>query len=236
MVSPPSPTRRRPEYISDAWEQYRKEWRKLPDAPSHVPVHLPSTGRLVVGAHEGKHSATIFTPYFPTGLDADENRSWKEQYADACVQIFDKYAPGFADSVTNRVVFSNRYFTAAPSARTPVTTLTWPAAAQPAVDRPRRRRSRQIRHAGPRALSLRPVHPPRPRGDWHPRVERRRSGSQAPQRARLLAARLGPPPRTGTARYSVHNGYANGSSLPAAQLRWPPSGSCRGQGLQCPRR
>jgi hypothetical protein len=56
-------------------------------------------------------------PYFPTGLDADENRSWKRQYADTCVSIFDKFAPGLADSVTNRVVFSNRYVGSTFSAR-----------------------------------------------------------------------------------------------------------------------
>ena len=95
-----------PEYISDAWEQYRKG--QLPDAPPTY-LYIPSMVDTSL-APEGKHSATIFTPYFPTGLDADENRSWKEQYADTCIRIFDKFAPGFADSITNRVVFSNRYF------------------------------------------------------------------------------------------------------------------------------
>jgi phytoene dehydrogenase-like protein len=95
-----------PEYISDAWEQYRKG--QLPDAPPTY-LYIPSMVDSSL-APEGKHGATIFTPYFPTGLDADENRSWKEQYADTCVSIFDKFAPGFADCFTNRVVFSNRHF------------------------------------------------------------------------------------------------------------------------------
>src|SRR6202022_772144 len=54
--------------------------------------------------------STSSPPASPTGREPHKNTSWKEQYADPCVQIFDKFAPGFADSVTNRVVFSNRYF------------------------------------------------------------------------------------------------------------------------------
>lgn len=94
------------EYISDAWDQYR-----IGQLPNNPPTYLyvPTLVDPTL-APKGRHSATIFTPYFPTGLDADDNRHWKEEYADRCVKIFDQYAPGFADSITNRVVFSNRYF------------------------------------------------------------------------------------------------------------------------------
>lgn len=47
-----------PEYVSDAWDQYL-----------YVPTVVDPSP-----APEGKHSATIFTPYFPAGLDADDNR------------------------------------------------------------------------------------------------------------------------------------------------------------------
>ncbi len=170
-----------PEYISDAWEQYRKG--QLPDAPPTY-LYIPSMVDSSL-APEGKHSATIFTPYFPTGLDADENRSWKEQYADTCVRIFDKFAPGFADSVTNRVVFSNRYFGSTFSAHAGdyshgllQPNQLWTGRVVEG--------ERQVRHAGRRALPVRPMHPPWSGGDRHSRLERRRSGPQAPQRAGVI--------------------------------------------------
>src|ERR1700693_1960635 len=104
----PAPVRQRPRDRSFGLPGRRYRKGQLPDAPPTY-LYIPSMVDSSL-APEGKHTATIFTPYFPTGLDADENRSWKEQYADTCVRIFDTFAPGFADSVTNRVVFSNRYF------------------------------------------------------------------------------------------------------------------------------
>jgi phytoene dehydrogenase-like protein len=106
-----------PEYISDAWEQYRKG--QLPDAPPTY-LYIPSMVDSSL-APEGKHGATIFTPYFPTGLDADENRSWKEQYADTCVSIFDKLRPG-SPTPSPTASCSPTGTSAAPSAHTPATT------------------------------------------------------------------------------------------------------------------
>lgn len=94
------------EYVSDAWEVYRHG--NLPDAPPAY-LYVPSMVDPTL-APAGKHSATLFAPYFPRELSADDNRNLKEQYADTCVDIFDRYAPGFADLIENRVVFSNRYF------------------------------------------------------------------------------------------------------------------------------
>jgi len=147
------------EYISDAWEQYRKG--QLPDAR---PLTCTSQhGRFVAGARRQAQRDHLH-PVLPDSLDADENRSWKEQYADTCVQIFDKFAPGFADSVTNRSS-SPTATSAAPSAHMPATTH-MPAATQPTLDR----RVVEARTSSPPARRLylcgQCTHPGR--GDRHP--------------------------------------------------------------------
>lgn len=98
-----------PEYVSDAWDAYRVG--KVPERPPAY-LYVPSVVDPSL-APEGKHSATIFAPYFPYNLSADDNRVLKETYADTCVDILDRHAPGFAEMVRDRVVFSNRYFNSA---------------------------------------------------------------------------------------------------------------------------
>jgi phytoene dehydrogenase-like protein len=94
------------EYISDAWQVYRRG--QLPEAPPAY-LYLPSMVDHTL-APEGKHSATIFAPYFPYHLSPTDHRVLKEQYADRCIDIFNQHAPGFTDLICDRVVFSNRYF------------------------------------------------------------------------------------------------------------------------------
>jgi len=94
------------EYVSDAWDQYRRG--KLPERPPAY-LYLPSLVDPTL-APRGKHTATIFAPYFPTDLTPDAHRSLKEQYADNCIAVFEQHAPGFVDLINDKVVLANRYF------------------------------------------------------------------------------------------------------------------------------
>ncbi|WP_068186815.1 NAD(P)/FAD-dependent oxidoreductase [Mycobacterium sp. UM_CSW] len=100
------------EYVSDGWDEYR--YGAVPSKPICY-LYLPSIVDHTL-APEGYHSATVYAPYFPYGLDPDTHRDLKESYADACIASIDKYSPGFSERIGQRVVMSDRYFNSAFSA------------------------------------------------------------------------------------------------------------------------
>lgn len=100
------------EFISDAWDEYRVG--KMPSDPVAY-LYLPSMVDHSL-APEGYHSATVYAPYFPYGLEPDAHRVMKEQYADACIKSIDRFSPGFSERIGDRVVMSDRYFNSAFSA------------------------------------------------------------------------------------------------------------------------
>jgi phytoene dehydrogenase-like protein len=95
-----------PEYVSDAWQEYRDG--KLPSNPA-VYMYVPSLVDPTM-APEGKHTATIFMHYFPHSLPPDEHRTLKEAYVDRGLEVLSRFSPNLRDLITNRVVFTNDYF------------------------------------------------------------------------------------------------------------------------------
>jgi phytoene dehydrogenase-like protein len=94
------------EYLNRAWHQYRKG--QLPDDPVAY-LYMPSLVDPSM-APPGKHSATIFAPYFPHDLKPAEHKVLKEQFADRLIDKLAERAPNIKDLVQDRVVFTNQYF------------------------------------------------------------------------------------------------------------------------------
>jgi phytoene dehydrogenase-like protein len=100
------------EYVSDGWDEYR--FNVCPSKPICY-LYLPSMVDHSL-APEGFHSATIYAPYFPYGLDPDTHRTMKDAYTDACIASIDMYSPKFSERIIDRVTMSDRYFQSAFSA------------------------------------------------------------------------------------------------------------------------
>lgn len=96
------------EYLNQAWLQYRRG--EMPDDPV-VYLYVPSLVDPSM-APEGKHSATIFAPYFPHDLPPAEHKVLKEQFADRLVDKMATFSPNLKDLIGERVVFTNQYFAA----------------------------------------------------------------------------------------------------------------------------
>lgn len=94
------------EYLNEAWLQYRRG--KLPDHPVAY-LYVPSLVDPSM-APAGKHSATIFAPYFPHDLSPQENKTLKEQFADRLIDKLGQFSPNLKSLINERVVFSNQYF------------------------------------------------------------------------------------------------------------------------------
>jgi phytoene dehydrogenase-like protein len=94
------------EYLSAAWEQYRRG--RMPDEPVAY-LYIPSLVDPAM-APPGKHSATIFAPYFPHDLAPADHKVMKEQFADRLIDKLGEQAPDLKDLVQDRVVFTNQYF------------------------------------------------------------------------------------------------------------------------------
>ena len=172
------------EYISDAWEQIRKG--QLPDEP---PTYLLASPSMVDSspAPEEQHSATIFTPYFRTGLDADENRSWKEQIRRHLRTDLRQVRAGDFRRLGHqprRLLHPLRGSTSSAHAGDTRTACYSRTSCGPAASS-RGPTSSPHRSTGSTCVANARI---RPRGNRHPRMERRRGGPQTSRRARRTTA------------------------------------------------
>jgi len=94
------------EYLARAWQQYRRG--QMPDDPVAY-LYVPSLVDPDM-APPGKHTATIFAPYFPHDLAPAEHKVLKEQFADRLIDKLAEHAPNLKDLIGERVVFTNQYF------------------------------------------------------------------------------------------------------------------------------
>ena len=90
------------EYIERAYDDAKY------GRPSEEPVlemTLPSSVDTTI-APPGKHVMSIFVQFAPYQLAGETWDEQKEAFADRCVQLINRYAPGFEESILHRHVLS----------------------------------------------------------------------------------------------------------------------------------
>ena len=97
---------RSPEHLQQCWEEY-----KLGEVPSDPVSYMVIPSLLDTSLATGPgYTCTIFSHYFPYDIPEGKHNEYRDLMVERIVDQITKRAPNFKKSITNKAVFTQKYF------------------------------------------------------------------------------------------------------------------------------